>query len=119
MDQLNLKSVIEKLSLCKSVNNSTSLVTLYVPSSTKISDLNKMITSEISKCTNIKSRQTRQGVSDALHSVISQLKRYKCIPSNGIAIFTGDTTDGFESLSVEPERPINSSFYRCDNKFCV
>ncbi len=115
----NLKSTIQKLSQSKSLNNSTSLVTLYVPSTTKISDLNKMITSEISKCTNIKSRQTRKGVADALHSVISQLKRYKSIPSNGIAIFTGDTTEGFESVSIEPQRPINSSFYRCDNKFCV
>lgn len=114
-----MKSVVNQLATKKSLNNSTSLVTLYVPNNTKVSDLSKMISSEISKTPNIKSRQTRQGVQNALQAVSTQVKRLKVIPPNGIVIFAGETTEGFESLSAEPPRPIDRFFYRCDNKFWV
>lgn len=103
----------------KSLNNSTSLITFYVPSSTKVSDLSKMVNSEMSKTHNIKSRQTRQQVSDALQAVSSQLKTMKTIPANGIAIFTGHTIEGFENTVIEPLGVIDRSFYRCDSKFWV
>lgn len=111
--------LIKSLSIAKSSTNSTSLVTLYIPNSTKIIEVSKMITSEISKTVNIKSRQTRQGVQDALQAVSSQLKRFASIPNNGLAIFTGQTSDGLISVSVEPVRPIDRFMYHCDSKFCV
>ena len=114
-----LKPLANRLVTQKSLNNSTSLVTFYVPNTTKVSDFSKMVNSEISKASNIKDRQTRQGVQEALQAVSTHVKRMKTIPSNGVAIFTGSTTEGFESIAVEPPRPINQFFYRCENKFCV
>lgn len=114
-----LRPLVNRLVTQKSLNNSTSLVTLYVPPTTKVPDLSKKINLEISKTPNIKSRQTRQGVQDALQAVSTHVKRMKTLPQNGIVIFTGPTTDGFTSVAVEPPRPIDSFFYRCDNKFCV
>jgi peptide chain release factor subunit 1 len=111
--------MLRTLSAAKSLNNSTSLITLYIPASTKISDLSKMIITEISEASNIKSRQTRQGVQDALQAVSTHIKRMKKLPTNGVVIMTGETTTGFESAMIEPKRPIDRFLYRCDNKFCV
>jgi peptide subunit release factor 1 (eRF1) len=69
-----------------------------------------MINSEISKTPNIKCRQTRQGVQDALQAVSTHVKRITTIPKNGLAIFAGNTTDGFESVALEPPRPVDRFF---------
>jgi len=113
------KSLIEHLSECRSLNNGTCLVTLYVPGTAKINDVNKMVSSEISKTPNIKSKHTRQGVQDALQAISTHIKNMKSTPNNGIAFFTGPTIDGFESVAIEPLRPIDRFFYRCENSFCV
>ena len=113
------KPLVDRLVTRKSLNNSTTLVTFYVPPTTRLTDLNKMVNLEISKTPNIKSRQTRQGVQEALQAVSTQVKLLKTVPPNGIAIFTGPTTDGFESVVIEPNRPIDRFFYRCDNSFYV
>lgn len=114
-----LSSLVKRLQACKSVNNSTSLVTFYVPPTTKVCDFSKLVDLERSKAPNIKSRQTRQGVETALQAVSTQVKRFKTLPANGVAIFTGSTLTGFESVAVEPPRPIDRFFYRCDNQFYV
>lgn len=114
-----LRPLANRLLTEKSVNNSTSLVTFYIPPNTRISDFCKTLKSENSKTSNIKSRQTRQGVQDALQAVSTHVKRMKTLPLNGVAIFAGPTTEGFTSVCVEPPRPIDSFFYRCDNKFFV
>lgn len=111
--------MLRNLIAAKSLNNSTSLITLYIPGSTKVSDLSKMVTTEMSESANIKSRQTRQGVQAALQAVSTHVKRMKALPSNGVVIMTGETTTKFESVIVEPKRPIDRFFYRCDNKFWV
>ena len=116
---LSIKPLIAHLKVQKSQTNTTSLVTLYVPASTKIIDLSKMINSEISKTSNIKLRQTRQGVQDALQAVSTTLKKLREIPTNGLAIFTGHTSENFESIAIEPPRPIDRFIYVCDNKFCL
>jgi peptide chain release factor subunit 1 len=110
---------VKKLLNLRSVNNSTSLITLYIPGKTKISDMNKFLTTEISQSNNIKARVTRQGVHDALQGVSSQLKLYTKFPDNGIVIFSGTTTDKKMSLTIEPPRPINRFFYCCDTKYYV
>ena len=114
-----LRPLVNRLLTQKSLNNSTSLISLYVPATTNISDLSKMIKSETSQSQNIKSRQTRQGVQDALQGISTHIKSMKTIPNNGVAIFTGATTEGFTSIAIEPPRPIDRFFYRCDSKYWV
>lgn len=114
-----LKPLVNRLAPLTSVNNSTSLITFYVPSTHNLVELNKMVNLEMSKTSNIKSRQTRQGVQDALQAVSTHIKRLKTLPLNGIAIFTGPTMEGFESTVVEPPHSINRFFYRCDSSFYV
>ena len=49
----------------------------------------KRFQDELSSASNIKSRQNRQNVQWALKSAISILKTYKCVPTNGLAMFIG------------------------------
>jgi peptide chain release factor subunit 1 len=108
---------IKTFATYRSLANSTSLVTMYIPCNTRVHDITKMINSEISKAPNIKSRQTRQDVQDALQSILTNIKGYNKFPPTGIALFAGNTTEGFINKVVEPTNPINRFFYRCDTKF--
>ena len=101
----------------RSLSNSTSLVTMYIPGNTRVPDVTKMINSEISKTPNIKSRQTRQDVQDALQAILTNVKGTTRFPSNGIALFAGNTIEGFVTEAIQPTHPIDRFFYRCDTKF--
>jgi peptide chain release factor subunit 1 len=110
---------VRSLQAHRSLNNTTSLISFYIPSTSKIPDLNKFVTSETSQCSNIKSRITRQGVKDALQGIQSQLKLCKTIPDNGLVLFSGNTDEGSVTKTFQPDRPVNNFLYRCDNKFWV
>lgn len=108
---------ITMLSARRSFSNSTSLITMYIPTNSKVCDITKMVNSEISKAPNIKSKQTRQGVQEALQAILTNVKSVSRFPPNGVALFAGNTTEGFVSSAIEPIHPIDRFFYRCDSKF--
>ena len=114
---MNILNSIKNFVAYRSLSNSTSLVTMYIPGNTRVPDITTMINSEISKVPNIKSRQTRQDVQDALQAVLTKVKYINKFPTNGIALFAGNTTEGFVTKAIEPSQPINRFFYRCDTKF--
>ena len=114
-----LSQLSKQLVTMRSRINSTSLVTFYVPPTTRMADFSKMVNLELSKTPNIKSKQTRDGVSTALQAVSSQIKRMQSVPANGVVIFAGETEEGFQNVAIEPPRPIDRFFYRCDTKFWV
>ena len=81
-----------------------------------------MLNDEIGKASNIKSRVTRQHVTDALTSAIEKLRLYNKTPKNGLVIYCGlvQFPQGGEKMikiDLEPFKPINTSLYRCDNIF--
>ena len=81
-----------------------------------------MLNDEIGKASNIKSRVTRQHVTDALTSSIEKLRLYNKTPKNGLVIYCGlvQMPQGGEKMikiDLEPFKPINTSLYRCDNIF--
>jgi peptide chain release factor subunit 1 len=114
-----LRRIVKQLSVLKSLDNTTSLVSLYVPTSTKVTDLSKMIASEISKVSNVKSRLTRQGTERALQSISTHLKSMNKLPNNGLIMFTGQTTDKYINQIIEPSKPVNRFLYRCESSFCL
>src|SRR3972149_7656349 len=109
-----LRQLITDLAGQRSYTNTTSLVTMYVPGTEKVPDVMKMVSSEMSKSTNIKSRQTRQNVQDSLQAISSQLKIINKFPENGVAFFAGSTEEKFVNTVIDPPSPINNFFYRCD-----
>lgn len=101
--------------------NGTSFITLLIPPLTKISDVSKMITEELSSASNVKSRINRQSVTSCLTSCQQKLKLYKEIPKNGLMVLSGEDEKKCKkiTLSIEPPRPIPNFLYKCDNKFHI
>ena len=65
-----LKHDIEKLEAKRSFNMSTSLVTLYIPPGTRLSDTNAQLRDEYGTATNIKDKNTGKAVQAAISSII-------------------------------------------------
>ena len=102
----------------------TQLVTIYVPPDQQISDVAAHVNEEYSEASNIKSKQTRTNVQDALKSIKDRLRYYDTFPpDHGLVIFSGaiDTGGGQTKMVTkvieEPPQPIQSSLYRCSSNF--
>ncbi len=102
----------------------TELVTLYIPPTRQLGDVNGMLRDELGQSSNIKSKQTRDAVGQALTSILARLKTYKNVPENGLAVFVGNVPIGgqkFKSVAhvIEPPQPVGTYQYRCDSSFNV
>ena len=101
----------------------TQLVSIYVTPGEQISDIVAHVNEEYSEASNIKSKQTRTNVQDALKSIKDRLRYYDTPPENGMAVFSGaiDTgggrTDMVTRVLEDPPQPIQSSVYRCSSEF--
>jgi len=116
-----LQRVVERLDDLE--GSGTQLVTIYIPPDKKISDVVAHCRQEHSEASNIKSKQTRTNVQDALSSIQSRLKGYDRTPENGMVVFSGavdakgDQTE-METIVLEnPPQPIESYIYHCDSNF--
>ncbi|MFB6302327.1 MAG: peptide chain release factor aRF-1 [Haloferacaceae archaeon] len=101
----------------------TQLVTIYVPPDKRISDVVEHVTQEHSEASNIKSKQTRTNVQDALKSLKDRLRYYDKPPENGMVLFSGAVDSGGGQTEMvtkvleSPPRPIESFRYHCDSDF--
>ena len=116
------RKVIEELKEYR--GSGTQLVTIYVPPDRLISDVVAHVTQEHSEASNIKSKETRTNVQDALKSIKDRLKYYDTKPpENGMVLFSGavDTGGGRTEMITEvlenPPQPIQSFRYHCDAEF--
>ena len=116
------RKVIEELKEYR--GSGTQLVTIYVPPDRLISDVVAHVTQEHSEASNIKSKETRTNVQDALKSIKDRLKYYDTKPpENGMVLFSGavDTGGGRTEMITEvlenPPQPIQSFRYHCDSAF--
>ncbi|MFH2106233.1 MAG: peptide chain release factor aRF-1 [Candidatus Micrarchaeota archaeon] len=108
--------------LSKFQGSGTQLISVYIPAGSQIHEMSNKLREEMSQASNIKSKQTKTNVIDALERIIHHLKVYKKPPENGIAIFSGNTSDNpsktdIELFSIEPIQKLNIGTYRCDSKF--
>ena len=118
----DLKRKIEELKACK--GRHTELISLYVPPSKQIFDVNAYLKNEFSQSQNIKSKTTRKNVLSAIESIMSRLKYFKQPPDNGVIFFVGHKSVGSDQTEmvafvIEPPMPINTFLYRCDSLFYV
>ena len=115
------RKVIEDLAEYE--GSGTQLVTIYVPPDKQISDIVAHVTQEHSEAANIKSKDTRTNVQDALSSIRSRLRYYDNPPDNGMVLFSGAVdagggqTDMVTQVLEEPPDPIQSFRYHCDSAF--
>jgi peptide chain release factor subunit 1 len=118
----DLKRKIEELKSCKGKH--TELISLYVPPSKQIFDVNSYLKNEFSQSQNIKSKTTRKNVLSAIESIMSRLKYFKQSPENGVIFFVGHKSIGSDQTEmvayiIEPPIPITTFLYRCDSSFYV
>jgi peptide chain release factor subunit 1 len=120
LEMFRLKKLIQDLDQMRGLG--TSLITLIINYKDQISQFTKMLVDEIGKASNIKSRITRQNVTDALYCAKEKLNLFSRTPPNGLVIFCGlvQMPNGGEKMikiDLEPFKPINTSLYRCNNIF--
>jgi len=116
------RKVIEELAEYE--GSGTQLVTIYIPPDKQISDVVAHVTQEHSEASNIKSKQTRTNVQDALTSIKDRLRYYDTYPpDNGLVLFSGAVdsgggrTDMVTRTLESPPEPIQSFRYHCDSNF--
>ncbi|MFC7213651.1 peptide chain release factor aRF-1 [Saliphagus sp. GCM10025334] len=102
----------------------TQLVTIYVPEDRQVSDVVAHVTQEHSEAANIKSKQTRTNVQDALKSIKDRLRYYDTYPpENGMVLFSGAVDSGGGQTEMitrvleSPPDPVESFRYHCDSNF--
>jgi len=120
IEQFKVRRLIRMLDSAR--GHGTSVITLILNAKQDINLTNKLLTEEYGTASCIKSRVTRLSVLSAITSTQQRLKRYSRTPPNGLIIFCGEvvTEDGKEkklTIDFEPFKPINTSLYRCDDKF--
>jgi peptide chain release factor subunit 1 len=102
----------------------TELVTVMIPEGFNIHSVTNQLEAERSTAENIKSKQTRTAVVDAIDAIIRQLKSYKQTPKNGLALFAGNVSEkeggqDVQVWAIEPPKPLGVRIYRCDKTFVV
>lgn len=121
-EKLKLEILLEELEGYR--GRHTELITVYVPADYNLNIAIKQLETEKSTAVNIKSKNTRKSVLDALERITRQLRLYKETPKNGLAVFAGNIskTEGQEDIRVwsyEPPVPIKVKLYRCDQTFVL
>jgi peptide chain release factor subunit 1 len=115
-----LKRQIKKLATYR--GSGTQMISVYIPAGSAVHDMSNKLREELSQASNIKSKQTRTNVTDALEKILGHLKLFKKTPTNGLAAFCGNISDNpaktdIELFSLEPPNPLRVGIYRCDSSF--
>ncbi len=118
--KLHLEEKIDELESIRGQH--TELVTVMIPSGFNIHAVSKQLEAEASTAANIKSKQTRTAVIDAIDMIVRTIKSYKQTPPNGLALFAGNASEkeGVQDVkiwAIEPPRPLKVRMYRCDKTF--
>jgi peptide chain release factor subunit 1 len=116
------QKVIEELQDYR--GSGTQLVTIYIPEDKQISSVVAHVTQEHSEASNIKSKETRTNVQDALKSIKDRLRYFEVYPpENGVVLFSGAVdagggqTEMITRVLESPPDPIESFRYHCDAEF--
>ena len=119
---MQLENLVEELEGYR--GRHTELITVYVPADAALLNTAKQIEQEKSTAVNIKSKNTRKNVLDALEKISRHLRLFKQTPKNGLAVFAGNISEqeGVPNLklwSIEPPIPLKIKMYRCDQTFLL
>ncbi|XP_011856884.1 PREDICTED: eukaryotic peptide chain release factor subunit 1-like [Mandrillus leucophaeus] len=120
MEIWKMKKLSKSLEVAR--GNGTSMISLIIPPKDQISRVSKMLADEFGSASNIKSQVNCLSVLGAITSVQQRLRLYNKVPPNGLVVYCGTiVTEGGKEKKVnvdfEPFKPINTSYYLCDNKF--
>jgi peptide chain release factor subunit 1 len=117
-----LKSFVKQLEAFR--GRGTELVSVYVPAGYDLIRIIGQLQEEQGTAVNIKSKQTRTNVIDALERMIVHLRQVGKTPTNGLAAFSGNVAEregqsDVHVWSIEPPVPNSQRLYRCDKEFIL
>lgn len=110
--------------LAKIRGRHTELVTVYVPAGYNMDVVRSHLASEADTAGNIKSKTVRTNVVTAIERMLTEMRKYKNTPKNGLVLFSGNVSEiegkpDYKIFTIEPPEPINVRLYRCDQIFIV
>lgn len=113
----------KKLEILRNKNGrDKELISLYIPSGKRISDVTNHLKEEYEQASNIESKLTRNNIQGTLDSLLAKLRSLKRVPENGIAYFAG-TVDiganrkGMENEILTPPEPVVRYIFHRDSVF--
>ncbi|NMC03598.1 MAG: peptide chain release factor aRF-1 [Candidatus Lokiarchaeota archaeon] len=104
----------------------TELISVYIPPSRPLAAVMSYLRNEISESSNIKSKSTRQMVTDAITSILARLKILvdsKVVSETGFIIFDGfipvhgPGSEKEEQYVIVPPEPVRTFIYHCASEF--
>ncbi len=118
LELYHLKNVLKRLEKKHSPNMSTSLISLYIPPGTQLSEIANLLRNEYGTASNIKDKKTGKAVMDAISSILARLPNYEN-SENGLVIFAGITADKnkVEFYAIYPPEKVGIKTYRCEPYF--
>lgn len=120
--KFELSQLIKKLEEIK--GRHTELISVYIPAGFNLNIISNHLSQEQGTAQNIKSKPTRKNVTTALEKILSELRKYKKTPPNGLVFFCGNVSrmegkHDFKLWAIEPPEPSNMRLYRCDQTFVL
>ncbi|PIW41370.1 MAG: peptide chain release factor 1, partial [Candidatus Aenigmarchaeota archaeon CG15_BIG_FIL_POST_REV_8_21_14_020_37_27] len=120
--QVRLKKLFKVLEKIR--GRHTELISLYIPAGYNVVEIQNMLRSEYALTQNVKSRQTRNNVLNALEKIMNHLKVIGRTPQNGLIVFCGNVSEkegqaDMQIWSVEPPLPLSQKIYWCDQTFIL
>lgn len=117
-----LKHFVKELSAYR--GRGTELVSVYAPAGYDLNVIINQLQQEQGTAENIKSKQTRTNVVDALERMIVHLRGVAKTPPNGLAAFSGNVSEregqsDVRVWSIEMPIPSTQRLYRCDKEFIL
>jgi peptide chain release factor subunit 1 len=122
MDEFETLNLIKYLEGIK--GRHTELVTVYIPSGFSLDIIRGQLSEEKSTASNIKDRNNRKNVIDALEKISNELRLIGFTPKNGLVVFCGNVSDkegepDIKVWEVEPPQRSDIRLYRCDQRFII
>jgi peptide chain release factor subunit 1 len=122
MDEYETLNLIKYLEGIK--GRHTELVTVYVPAGFNLDLIRSQLAEERNTASNIKDRNNRKNVVDALEKIGGELKLIGGTPNNGLVVFCGNVSEkegepDIKVWEVEPPQKSDIRLYRCDQRFIV
>lgn len=122
MDEYEILNLIKYLEGIR--GRHTELVTVYVPAGFNLDLIRSQLSEEESTASNIKDRNNRKNVIDALEKIGGRLRLIGTTPKNGLVVFCGNVSNregqpDIKVWEVEPPQKSDIRLYRCDQHFIV
>jgi len=117
MTNRELEQLVNEISSIQ--GDGTELVTLTIPPDSSLQRAIQQVAAEHAEASNIKSKQTRANVQQALSRLRRELSTYESVPEHGLVCYVGVAADDFivHVLDDELPLPVDEAQYRCDDVF--